>query len=96
VSVRSETEDTELRNWKKELEDRCDAHLRENPEYEIQKALGAGPLQPQGIKVRCFESIYSPGDWNVYRGVERITTFTGPGAHEKALGMVMDLSKKNA
>jgi hypothetical protein len=88
MSVQSENKDAAFQNWKLDLEAKCEEHLLLNPE-ETPTSIATAQ------KVRCFESIYAPGAWNVYIGSERITTFTGSGAHEKALEMVKELAKKN-
>jgi hypothetical protein len=95
VSVRTETKDEALRKWKQELDARCEAHLIAHHEDEApQHLLSAPETMAQPLKVRCFESLYAPGAWNVYVGDQRITTFTGIGAKEKASAMAFDLTMK--
>lgn len=87
MSVQSETRDTAFRIWKQELDVRCEEHLLAYPEDGAVPVL-ASIAASSDRKVRCFESLYAPGAWNVYVGDARVTTFTGTGAHQKALEMV--------
>jgi len=93
VSVRSESKDLALLKWKQDLDARCEKHMLENPELGAPSATVERPVGILPDKIRCFESIYAPGAWNVYSGDVRITTFTGAGARQKALDMVKDLTK---
>jgi hypothetical protein len=65
-----------------------------HPEDEAPQRLSAPEPVAQPLKVRCFESLYAPGAWNVFVGDQRIETFTGPGAKEKADALTLDLTKK--
>jgi hypothetical protein len=95
MSVQTENRTEELRKWKQELEARCEEHLAMHPENEDPQHLLSAP-EPTGqpLRVRCFESIYAPGAWNVFVGDQRITTFTGAGAKEKAAEMAFDLANR--
>jgi hypothetical protein len=95
VSVSTENRTEELRKWKRDLDARCEAHLIAHPEETApQHLLSAPEPMAQELKVRCFESLYAPGAWNVFVGDERITTFTGEGAKEKAASLAFDLKMK--
>ena len=95
MSVRTENRSAARRKWKQELDARCEAHLLEHPEEKApQRLLSAPETMAQPLKVRCFESLYAPGAWNVFVGDQRIETFTGPGAKEKADALTLDLTKK--
>ena len=95
MSVHTENRSEALRKWKQELDARCEAHLLEHPEEKApQRLLSAPETMAQPLKVRCFESLYAPGAWNVFVGDQRFETFTGPGAKEKAAEMVFDLVNK--
>ena len=97
MSVRTENRSEALRKWKQELDARCEAHLLEHPEEKApQHLLSAPETMAQPLKVRCFESLYAPGAWNVFVGDQRIETFTGPGAKEKAASLAFDLSNKKS
>lgn len=88
MSAQNELKGEAFRKWKQDLDERCEEHLLEHPEE-------TGTQQrPTNLKVRVFESIYAPGAWNVYVGDERITTFTGDGAKEKAASFAFNLANK--
>lgn len=94
MSVSTENRGEALRKWKRELDVRCEEHLLMHPEDEAPQRLSAPEPVAQPLKVRCFESLYAPGAWNVFVGDQRIETFTGPGAKEKADALTLDLTKK--
>ena len=96
MSVRTENRSEALRKWKRELDVRCEEHLLMHPEDEAPQHLSAPETMAQPLKVRCFESLYAPGAWNVFVGDQRIETFTGPGAKEKADALTLDLTKKSS
>src|SRR5271168_2961899 len=94
MSVQTENRGEKLRKWRQELDARCEEHLLMHPEEEAPKHLLSAPSEAQPLKVRCFESMYAPGAWNVYVGEQRITTFTGVGAKEKAAEMAFELTNR--
>lgn len=67
--------------WRKELEARCDAHLRRHPENHDMNV---------GMKsrvIRVSESAVCPGAWCVWDGDVKLTTFHGPTARDEAYDM---------
>jgi hypothetical protein len=96
MSVSTESRSEALRKWKRELDVRCEEHLLMHPEDEAPQHLSAPEPVAQPLKVRCFESLYAPGAWNVFVGDQRIETFTGPGAKETADALTLDLTKKSS
>ena len=96
MSVSTENRGEALRKWKRELDVRCEEHLLMHPEDEAPQRLSAPEPVAQPLKVRCFESLYAPGAWNVFVGDQRITTYTGEGAKEKAASLAFDLTNKKS
>ena len=82
----TESKDEAFRKWKQEVDARCEEHLLMHPEDEApQHLLSAPEPMAQPLKVRCFESLYAPGAWNVFVGDQRIDDIHRDRARKKRL-----------
>lgn len=64
--------------WSKDLTDRCDEHLRMNPESPAEPKIKSGLV--------CITSDGPDGDiWRVTKDDQFYVSFAGPGALQKAI-----------
>lgn len=100
MSEKTEMAGAALREWKRDLEERCKAHLLEHPEPLSTTRPSASSISVtefkedgQHLNVSIHESIGFPGAWAVYVGDQKITTFFGSDSYAKARDMMRDLLK---
>jgi hypothetical protein len=96
MTEKKEDLDKKFRDWKKDLDRRCEEYLKKHPERKGQPTLPAipantSPLFPERVRVQVFESIVKPGSWLVYRNNEKVMTFFGANAHQNATKFAGDL-----
>lgn len=86
-------------DFKKDLQDRLDAHLAEHPEYQEPRLLPALTGHSEGHtwahfgndKIEVGPSPYSEGGWIVRKNGEIERSFFEPGAWRKASKYASDL-----
>ena len=93
MSTKKERLDREFREWKIDIDRRCQEHLEKTPEPKVclydQRYLPPIPanvdkIKLEKIQVQVFESVVRPGSWVVYKNSEKIMTFFGENAKQNA------------
>lgn len=86
MSVKSEEADKKLREFKEDLEKRCDEHLQKYPEHKpIKKAFVRPKFAMPTTFVQVLESSVNKGSWNVWKNGVLEETFAGSLAQAAAL-----------
>ena len=86
MSKETEEAAKKLREWKEDIEKRCDEHLQKYPEHKpIKKAFARPKFAMPTTFVQVLESSVNRGSWNVWNNGVLEETFVGPLAQAAAL-----------
>ena len=94
MTVKSEELARKLREWKEDIEKRCDEHLQKYPEHKpIKKALARPKFAMPNTIVQVLESGVNLGSWDVWKNGVLEETFEGPLAQSSALKCAIKLMR---
>ena len=91
MSKQTEDKDQAFRDWKKELDDRCNEHLQKFPEHKPKKSTSLQKFALPNTIVQVLESSVDLGSWNVWMNGNLEKTFWGPLAQRDAASFANDL-----
>src|SRR5271156_6457087 len=92
MSKETEEAAKKLREWKEEIEKRCDEHLEKYPEHKpVKKAFVRPKFALPNLIVQVLESSVNRGSWNVWKNGVLEETFVGPLAQAQALRLAVQL-----
>lgn len=92
MSTKTEEADQKFRDWKKEIEERCNEHIQKHPEHKPVRPSKAnkGFAIPNTV-VQVQESIVNKGMWNVWKNGVLERSFEGPLAQLQATRLAAKL-----
>lgn len=100
MTAEKELRDQKFRDWKKDLDKRCDEHLKNNPEHKptpkkkpmyARRFLPPPPTVDAKIRVTVTPHATIDGAWCVYKDGEKLITFFGLHAQVDATKFAADM-----
>jgi hypothetical protein len=85
------------KEWIEDLDRRENAHLTKTPEplVEYLQSIFPDPPTKENFRVAVLENEYCAGAWSVWVRDQKVNTFFGENAHERAMECARDLIDKN-